>query len=509
MNLLDDPILTLAGSARASLPALFAAMARGEVEGFPAMRPHQRPAWHMFLVQLGALALWTSGRDDPPLDVETWAEALRRLTPDHRDDAPWRLTATDTTKPAFLQAPAPEELKWFEVATPDALDMLITARNHDLKQAVARQAAAEDWVYALVSLQTCDGYGGRGNNGVARMNGGSSSRSLLGLAPAREEDMSIDPSAWWARDVKILLAAREEGGYVGAGTPGGLALLWCLDWPESQQLDIRTLDPWFIEICRRVRLTEEGGQISAQRATSKGARIDSQALKGNTGDPWTPIHTDGKSLTLGERGDFDYRQLCKLLFSGDWRKPILACSGDGESGDMVLVAEAFARGNSKTGGFKSRVIPLPGKVASLLSTETVGSLAEAQIGEIAEFDKVLKSALALMAAGGDAIEKKHYAHADPVSKRFDRAADRLFFPSLWHRAGVATESIDAAFEARQTFLADLWDAAKTEFEAALPSIPCPAVLRPRAEARARRAFHSRIWKAYPELFDREQTDDAV
>ena len=511
MNLLCDPVFSISNGTRISLPALFAAMARGEVSGFAALRPHQRPAWHMFLVQLGALALWTADRDDLPQDVDFWTDALRGLTADHPDDAPWRLVVPDGTRPAFMQAPIPEGLKWSEVATPDALDMLITARNHDLKQAVARRAAAEDWVYALVSLQTCEGFGGRGNYGIARMNGGSSSRPLVGLAPARGEDMSLDPSAWWARDVKLLLAARANGRHRNVGTPGGQALLWCLDWPDGRQLDIRVLDPWFIEICRRVRLTDEDGRLSAKRATSKGTRSDAKALKGNTGDPWTPVHTDGRSLTLGENGDFDYRRLCDLLFSGDWNRPFLACPADGETGDMLLVAEAFARGNSKTGGFKSRVIPVPGNVVALFSSDTVGTLAKGQIEEIAEFAASLRYALALMAAGGvrDSIGAKHYSYASPARRRFEQAADRLFFPSLWRRAGVATESDDAVFEAKRAFLGDLRKAAETELNAALPTMPCPAVLRPRAEARAGRAFRNRLWKPYPELFDREQADGAT
>lgn len=517
MNLLHDPILTLSDDSRVSLPALFAAMAHGEVQGFPALRPHQRPAWHMFLVQLGALAMWTAGRRDLPGDAESWAVALRGLTPEHPDDSPWRLAVADRGKPAFLQARVPDGLKWSEVATPDALDMLITARNHDLKQAVARQAAAEDWVYALVSLQTCEGYGGGGGgyNGIARMNRGWSSRPLLGLAPARGEDMSIHPSAWWARDVNLLMAARERGGDSKVGKPGGSALLWCLDWPEGGQLDIRTLDSWFIEICRRVRLTEAGGRLSAKRATSKGTRIDAKALNGNTGDPWAPVKTsDGKSLTLGESGDFHYERLCNLLFTGDWNRPLLACPGDGETGDMVVVAEAFARGNNKTGGFKSRVVPVPERFVSRLSSDDVGRLASAQMEEIESFDKALGYALALVAAGGKtedgAVGKKQFVHARPARARFDRAADRLFFPSLWRRAGAATEGDDADFEAKRAFLADLWEAAKTEFETALSSIPCPAILRPRAEARARRALRNRVWKHYySELFDREGADDAA
>ena len=179
VNMLADPVLSISGGGRMSLPGLFAAMTRGRTRGFPALRPHQRPAWHMFLVQLGALAAWRDPGGGLPEDAEAWAAALRRLTPEHADDAPGRLSVYDWRKPAFLQPPVlgnTGKLKWSEVGTPDALDMLITARNHDLKSAIAREAEAEDWIYALVSLQTCEGYSGGGNYGIARMNGGSSSR---------------------------------------------------------------------------------------------------------------------------------------------------------------------------------------------------------------------------------------------------------------------------------------------------------------------------------------------
>ena len=506
MNLIVDPILTLSGGEKVSLPELFAEMARGQAGGFPALRPHQRPAWHMFLVQLGALALWTAERNDLPEEAEVWAVALRGLTPDHADDAPWQLAVKDWSKPAFLQAPAPDGLKWSEVMTPDALDMLITARNHDLKWAVARRAAEEDWVYALVSLQTCEGYGGKWNYGIARMNSGASSRPLLGLAPARTRDSSVDPSAWWARDVKRLIAARREDPDNRTGEP---SLLWCMDWPEAQQLDLRNLDPWFIEVCRRVRLTHTDGEISALRAKSKSPRIDAKALKGNTDDAWAPVHhADGKSLTLGG-GDFDYRRLCDLLFSGDWKKPLLARPANHETDDMLLVAEAFSRGNSKTWGFKSRIVPVPGHVIPLFSSETPAMLAKAQMEEIKGFDMALGYALALTAASGGDIEKKHYAHAVPARRRFDHSADRLFFRSLWRRVGVHAERDDAIFQARRAFLAELMSAAEVEMNAALPAMPCPKILRPRAEARARRAFRNRVWKLHPELFDRERTDDAA
>ena len=531
MNLMHDPIVTIgrhrlnpvrvgsmdrhagdgpdSGNGRLSLPELLAAMTRGEVQGFPALRPHQRPAWHMFLVQLGALAAWAVGHDELPKDGEQWTQALRALTLDDNDDDSWRLVVTDDAKPAFLQPPKPagpgsENLKWSPVATPDALDLLITSRNHDLKGETARQAEPEDWMFALVSLQTSEGFGGAKNYGIARMNGGSSSRPMLALAPtAREEHVSVDPSAWWRRDVRRLIATRGVGGGNAPGRAGGPALLWCLDWPEGKQLDLRDLDPWFIEICRRIRLVDEDGTISAYKSTSKAARVDAKVFNGVVGDAWAPVHaTEGKSFTLSHRG-YDYKKLCELLFSGDWKRPLLAEPEAAETTNMLLIAEGISRGNSKTEGFHSRILPLP-RTLALFSSNDAATLSKAQMEEIAEFDKALRDALSLVAAHGDrdARRKEHFAPTNPARERFDRAADRLFFPSLWRRVEAAAAGDSEAQEAAATsFLSDLRKAAQLEFEVALTAIPCPTIHRPRAEARAKRVFHGTIRKKFSWLYD--------
>ena len=209
-NLLSDKLISVGGGGTQSLPGLFALMSRGQRVQFPAMRPHQRPAWHMFCVQLAALALWTGGRAEPPENEGRWRDLLRGLTPDFRDDEPWCLVVEDRAKPAFLQPPDPGGLKWSPVSTPDALDMLITARNHDLKQQVMREARPEDWMFALVSLQTMEGYNGAGNYGIARMNKGSSSRVMLSLAPQQGDSLEPDRATWWRRDVGVLLSRRAS-----------------------------------------------------------------------------------------------------------------------------------------------------------------------------------------------------------------------------------------------------------------------------------------------------------
>ena len=501
MNVLTHPIVSVDGGSRLSLPELFAAMTRDDVHAFPALRPHQRPAWHMFTVQLATLAVWASDLSEAPDDSATWRSLLRALTQDFPNDDPWRLVVENLMAPAFLQPPDPGGLKWTDVPTPDALDILITARNHDVKQSMARQSSPEDWMFALVSVQTSAGFDGRGNYGIARMNGGSSSRPMLGLAPARERDHRINPGRWWLRDLQQLLAERQSGNYA-PGHVGGLALLWCADWRERDQLDLRTLDPLCIEVSRRVRLRESDGRLTAIRANSKAARVDAKVYNGNVGDPWAPIHrAEGKSLTLGS-GDFHYRKLTELMFSGDWKVPVLAKLGpDEDAGKRLLVAEALSRGNSKTEGFRSRVVPVPASAVRFFgSPELIAELSREIMSDIAEFDAALRNGIAMLAAGGERerIGKEHYARSHPARNRFDRIADRLFFPELWKRlAARESGSPEAEDEATREFRRELLIAARTELEAALPGIPCAAVARPKAEARCRRAFHLRIHKLLP------------
>lgn len=494
-NLLMDPLIETDCGGH-SLPGLMAALARGEVASFPALRPHQRPAWHMFLAQLGVLALSAADLDEIPETEDDWRAALRRLTPDFPEDAPWHLVVEGAGIPAFLQPPDPGGLNWSVVETPDLLDMVITSRNHDLKREIAHLAAPQDWIFALVSLQTMEGFGGAGNYGIARMNGGSSSRAMLALAPATQGGRVVDPSAWWRRDVTRLLAGRQ--GIAGA------ALVWCLPWPEKQALSLDRLDPLFIEVCRRVRMIDGPQGLVAIRTTSKAARIEAKEARGVTGDPWAPVHLgETKTLTLGER-DWSYDLLYTLLYGGEWDAPPLAKAAPEEAAQpMVLIAEAFARGNSKTDGFKSLVIPVPkAAVREMFSTRAV-DLAKGQVVLIAEVDKALRNGLALIAAEGDwdKLGKPQYARSQPARAALHRVADAAFFPALWTKLEAGDrKGIDAA---QLAFVRHLAGAARAEFSRAAPGIPCTRIMRPRAEVRGRQALEAGLARIFREIGVRE------
>ncbi|ABC21146.1 CRISPR-associated Cse1 family protein [Rhodospirillum rubrum F11] len=415
VNLLLQPLIDVTPCGVLTLPGVMAALARDEVGSFPSLRPHQAPAWHMFLVQLAALALQKAGEKTVPTVEEDWARLLRGLTPGFKADEPWCLVVDDPGKPAFLQPPIPPGLQLGNpVATPDGLDLLITSRNHDLKQSVAYRGTAQDWVFALISLQTGEGYGGAGNQGIARMNGGASSRPLVSLAPLppkSEKAMAPRPGAWFRRDVAVLLETRESemAHYepLGYRETGGLGLTWLALWPEDEQLQTKDLDIWFIEVCRRVRLSEESGRLIGRKGTSKATRINAKPLKGALGDPFAPVDkVENKSFTLNDR-DFDYRVLTELILSGNWDLPLLArpASFEPEGETLALVCAALARGNSKTYGFKTRILPVGGKISRALSLgpkrAELYDLAKAQMTTIETFDKALGFALALAAVGGE------------------------------------------------------------------------------------------------------------
>lgn len=525
-NLLVQPLIDALPGGPATLPGVLARLIRDEVDAFPALRAHQAPAWHMFLVQVAALALHRADRRNAPDTEEAWRNLLRGLTPQFANDEPWTLVVDDWSRPAFLQPPVPDGSRLEnDVPTPDALDLLITARNHDLKQAIARQSDPQDWAFALVSLQTGEGYGGAGNQGIARMNGGSSSRTLLGLAPLAEGTRTITPrwGPWFKRDVEVLLQTRNEElrqqAHLEYKPNDGIGLTWTVPWPEGAQLQLRELDIWFVDVCRRIRLRERDGRLCGKKGNSKATRIQAKHLKGVLGDPWAPVHKiEAKSFTLGE-GDFGYRTLAKLLLgdkdSHDWLLPVLARPTAEERGQdaMVVVAAAIARGNSKTEGFRSRVLPIGGKCAYYLSLERqrekLFQLAQEQMTEIARFDAALRYSLALAAAGGDhsKIDKNRYETTREARSRFDAAVDPMFFEYLWQRREAQEDNEEAMTTQQKDFVRALFDRAKEIFETALPSIPCPSLLRPRAEVRARNAFFGMVHNAFPELFQRSAQEE--
>ena len=503
-NLLTEPVVRVdaPGGARvtASLPETYAVLASDSVGSFPALRPHQRHAWHAFLVQVGALAMHRAGLSEPPTEAARWSELLRGLTPEYPADEPWHLVVADITRPAFLQPPAGSRERGsdytHEIGTPDELDMLVTSKNHDLKASVARSAAVDDWLFALVTLQTMEGFGGAGNYGISRMNGGMGNRPAFSLAPPG------GPGAHVMRDVASLLGRRREivDGHVMSES--GLALVWTIPWDgtRAEMLLPSDLDPFYVEVCRRVRLgADADGGLRGVRSVSRAARIDGQGLKGRTADPWTPVNQKlGKSLTLA-RGGFTYRRVTEYLTSPDWEKPVLLAPTPEErrsAAPMRLVARAMVRGQGKTEGYHERIVPLRSRAVRAFGTGSrergdLGSIAEERIGQVATIQRILSHAIQIFLAGGDdeARRPEMRDRARPWLNRLDALVDARFFEDLQVELEAEAEERPAV---RRSWLLRVVDAARDALGDAAGALPCPAIRRYRARARAEALFEGRI-----------------
>ena len=484
----------------ASLPEVYATLMADEVEAFPALRPHQRHAWHAFLVQLGAMAVHGAGLPEPPADADEWRRVIRGLTPDWPADEPWRLVVDDIAKPAFMQPPASSADRLADyktpVDTPDELDMLVTSKNHDLKQKVAGESRPDDWTFALITLQTMEGYGGRFNYGISRMPSGYGNRPAFSLTP------SIHPGRHVVHDLVALLKYRQTilGDYPLSDS--GLRLLWVIPWDgtKAQPSILSDMDPYFIEVCRRLRLKAVAGRIVATRASSDAKRMVD--VKGMTGDPWAPTGTKPNPkgtppAFLGPR-KFGYERIVDGLFSEEWKRPLLfrpEAAGTSGSEEMQLVARGMVRGEGGTEGYHERIIPLRHRTLQVFGRpggpKQLEDIARERIERIAVVQRILRHAVSVFAAGGktEGIPDEVRARANPWANRLSELLDADFFEDLQDEAN-ADESERQCL--RNEWLLQVVDKAHGVLSNATESLPCPNIRRSRAQARAENVFWGRI-----------------
>lgn len=521
-NLLTEPILAVqskGGKAEhLSLCGLFAALAKDEIECFPALRPHQKHAWHAFLAQLATIALHESAVCDEPDKPEDWLFLLRALTNEFPDDQPWHLVVEDFSSPAFMQCPCPEGLSNYRnrVDSPDDLDVLVTAKNHDVKRTMARGASVQDWIFALVSLQTMAGFLGQGNYGIARMNGGFSSRPCVGLFP---DTGRIGGQIF--HDVKRMIQGRDSllAIHHSYQHSNGLKLLWLQAWNGETSLGLRDLDPYFIEICRRVRMSSGSNGLIARTAASKVARIESKAMKGVVGDFWTPIVVDEKqpkALSISSQG-FTYKKLADILLFDKFKCPPSMDLGDAAASRWRLVARGTAAGQGKTEGYHERTnILFSPKTArtffgSTSDRDTLASVCTKLLDEISFVSNAIWRGAMVAASHGKLDESSDAAKsfANTYRRSFDKAVDAKFFIQLDERFNAVSESQAKARNLRKRFARDLIDAAESILEQAIETAPLRSIHRHRARENALRAFHGTlrnpkgVFSDQPEIFEKE------
>ncbi|MDD5000356.1 type I-E CRISPR-associated protein Cse1/CasA [Rhodoferax sp.] len=511
-SLLTEPIIRYRRASdgetvKASLPELFVALAADEVRDYPALRPHQRHPWHAFLVQLAAIALHKAERTAGFETAQEWRDALLALTPDDPDGAAWCLVSPPD-RPALLQAAVSVGLvkDWDISNAADSLDMLITSKNHDLKQERMRRGSADDWLFSLVSLQTQEGFGGRDNFGITRMAGSFGSRTAVGAVP------SGNVGRRWQCDVAVMLNERdriaENYSYKHAG---GISLVWTIPWDGSlgAQISMQQLDPLYIEICRQVRLAirPRTQNIFASTSSSKASRISSGDRQGVTGDIWTSVNElakpFGAALKIRARG-FDYKLSSSLLFGIEYGSGERACfysptsalklngATPGQLSSAVLcgVSRGGPTGNkSVTQGYHERRLPISPKVRSLLITNQkaqLGRIAGQRIAAISEVRKLLWLSLVILFANGNSRDNSvgDEAKASKFSAPFELVEDTRFFDDL----NEEIEATDPA-EQRLQWLLGVVERAEAILKAAFNAGPRSGIQKYRAQSAALSRFH--------------------
>lgn len=499
-SVIDDALFALDGADvdAETLPGVLARLSRGERLGFARLAAHQQQGWHQFLVQLAVLALECGGRTGPPEDAATWRGLLLDLSGGKAE--PWALVVGDLSQPAFLQPPVTEgTLKAFKgpLTTPDELDVPITAKNHDIKAARLGRAAPEHWLYALLTLQTQQGFLGAGNYGVSRMNTGSGSRPLFAFSS------SVDAADRFRHDIAAWRRGLAEPDAGMLGNPDGPGLLWLAPWNDDAPFTVDRLHPAYIEVCRRVRLTPTGGGLLAWTLPTKAARVSAKELKGCVGDPWIPV-SDAAALTVPGSG-LHYTRLCEVLFGAKDGKPYVlpACMKalpEDAGANLTLIAQVLVRGQGKTEGLHQRVLVLPAKVRRLMSARpaTVGDVAKRQMQEADAMLKTLRYAVCVFVQGAPAKADGADKAAGQWRDRYDRSIDDAFFDHLWEAAAGAQDAIDAAILDWQRFLRDT---GKDLLEAVFVGAPTVDVRRYRAIAAAEAVFAAGWRKHLPILRD--------
>lgn len=509
-NLLLDPVfgvgLTGGEHTILSLPALLAELGRGDVDNLAGAQRHQVDAAHMFLCALAATVLDASGASHPTQAASFWLTGLRALT-QREDDAAWTLLVEDPTQPAFMQPPLPDAkgIKAYKpkAATPDALDVLQTAKNHDLKSARQNRASAEAWTLALISMQTMSGFLGQGNYGICRMNGGFASR------PCAASNTDLQTSVRWREDVTRMLGSMKE--LLRTPWPyrrDGCALLWLLPWDGVTGVGLDRLHPLFIEVCRLVRLASVNGQLVALGKASKAARVTvRKETGGNVGDPWVPLRRDKQvALTVSERG-FHPELLRDLIITHANHIPAPMQALPSGSGPAWFYASALVRGQGTTDGYHEARIYIAPQAKRLLLQ---GGEARDRLARLSDWaltrardvrTKALRPALFSLLEGGpegwpDTARREAAQWVATWVARYEQQWAIGYFTWLWR----AIDQPDEA--ARAEWLRALQRLAQRILDDALRAAPQRTGRRYRGRVQATGLFHG----AFRKHFDKEISD---
>lgn len=494
---------------RLPLPTLLESLGQGEVESFTGVQRHQADAFHMFLCYLAGAVLDQAGETNPIKDEAFWLEGLRHLT-GHDGDAAWTLFVEDPTRPAFMQPPVPDagifETYKPKAETPDQLDVLQTAKNHDLKGSRLNEATVEAWALSLISMQTMSGFLGQGNYGISRMNGGFASRPCVACYT------EMQPAKRWQEDVVRLMSRLKA--LLLPPWPfrhDGHSLLWLTPWDGTEGLGLDKLHPFFIEVCRLARLVPKGESLIALGKPSRVARITvSKETAGNVGDAWIPLKRENQAaLTASARG-FHPELLRDLIIAHENYQPAAMQMPPAGAGSAWFHASVLVRGQGTTDGYHEARVYIAPKAKKLLlqgggARDRLGLLSDWALTRARDVrSKALRPALFSLVEGGpeqwpDTTRREASRWVDSWLARYDQHWASGYFPWLWQTIDQNDE------DARAQWLDGLKKLAAGVLEDALNAAPQHTGRRYRARVRSTGLFHG----AFRKHFDKEMESNVA
>ncbi len=509
MNLLTDSLLrvqTEQSLEYLSLPALLARLGANEVHHIVGIQKHQHDAFHVFLCYLAGAVLTRKNSSDPKQDEDFWREGLLALSGDAGYDA-WRLVVDDISRPAFMQPPIPGDRRrpTSIINTPDELDVLQTAKNHDVKRTRAGSSKVDVWVYSLISLQTMSGFLGRGNQGISRMNSGFGNRSIVELIHDRS------PGQRWIDAVTRLLEHRrhvlsESFGY----DPAGLVLVWLEPWDGETSLELAQLDPFYIEICRRVRFVGDGSISGAAVYSANQPRIAAKHLLGVVGDPWLPVEL--KSITRGRKAaptaltfppaGITAEHMRRLIFADGFQLSVLQSPLPEWEDDLWLSVSVLVRGQGVTDGFYEWKVEIPKqKTLSIFGgseqRQALQQLSRSAIDLTAKMqNRVLKPAVFAHILGGPKQLRLDDDFAGSIwnglARNFESLWSADYFPWLFSVPEVFDEQ-----EEQHRWVEILLEHALTVLKQAESSMPSHSGYQYRVKTEVRNRFWGAFYNNFP------------
>lgn len=286
--------------------------------------------------------------------------------------------------------------------------------------------------------------------------------------------------------------------------------MWLVPWngSEASSLPFPSLDPFFIEICRRIRLAIHSQRIHARRTSSnmRVVKAHADALKGQTGDLWTPIDVRDvkktKAFGMSEIG-FGYQKMAQLAFGSEYKRPpAQRLHADDPAAGLTLLARAIAGGQSETSGYYERRIPIPPKMR-LLMKGNIGQLAKLsskRFVAIAGASKCLKLALIILFDGGQ-LREKHWKAPKGVeekgkrfTKPFEQTEDARFFDDL----NIEIESEDSE-DVFSHWLLSMTKRGEMVLQAAFDAGPQSGEQRYRARSAALDKYRALVKNEFPTL----------